>query len=394
MTITNNKWIKYLVRLSESALSLLVVFLMLAATVVMTGRLLGHEFIEKESKMTVEVAPNDLCERMEHLKGCNLEPLDSVRWKVFTSKHKSKGILLNSYLIGRDIVGFSGPTPLYILLDNKGRIVELEAQENSESTEYFENAWALITSYWTGKNISEKNKIQIDALTGATYSVSALDNTIRATLAFHEGQQHSHFKAPVIGWYKTIALILVLLLGLGAAAFFRGNKTLRLIVLLLNVGVVGFWCGQFVSLTLLRNWIENGVDLMGALPAVLLVALAFLAPVFGMKKHYCHWACPLGSAQELAYRLPLPKLKVSARTYRILATIRLWALLLLLFLLWMGVGAEVLNYEPFGVFLLDEALWGVLVLASVFIIAGCFVPRPWCRTLCPVGELLRLTERS
>lgn len=394
MTSTTNKWMKYLLRISESALSLLVVFLMLAATVVLGGRLLGHDFVKSERGVRTEVLPKDLYEYMEDLKGCYLEPVDSVRWKVFTAEGKEKGVLLNSELIGRDIVGFCGPTPLYILLDEKGMIVDMEAQENCESTAYFQKAWDLIRAYWSGREASEKDVPLLDGTSGATCSVSALDLTIRATLDFHEGEEHPYFRAPVIGWYKTIALILVLLIGLGAAAFFRGNKTLRLVVLLLNIGVVGFWCGQFVSVTLLRNWVQNGVDLMGTLPSVLLVALAFLAPVFGMKKHYCHWVCPLGSAQELAYRLPLPKLKVSARAYRVLATIRLWALLLLLFILWFGMGAELLNYEPFGAFLLEQPLFAVVVLAFVFVVAGCFVPRPWCRSLCPVGELLRLTERT
>jgi hypothetical protein len=387
-------WMKYSVRLCESALSLLVVFLMLAATVVMSGRLLGHDFLEGNEQTVAEQQQEHPQANFPTLEDCHFQQVDSVCWKVYTADKKIKGTVINTRLLGADIMGFAAETPVWVFLDKDNVVRELVEQENAETADYFELARSVVFDYWRGRKASDFDKGEIDGYTGATYSVNALDRNIRAALAHHIEAEQVEEKSPSIGWGKTSALILVLLLGLGAAFFFRGNKTLRLVVLVLNIAVVGFWCGQFLSLSLLRGWMQNGLDWIGALPSVLLVVLAFLAPVFGMKKHYCMWVCPLGSMQELAYRLPLPKVQVSARFYRVMAIVRLWVLLLLLAMLWMGIGVDILTYEPFGIFLLDDALPAVLVLASVFIVAGCFVPRPWCRMVCPLGEVLRLAERD
>lgn len=73
---------------------------------------------------------------------------------------------------------------------------------------------------------------------------------------------------------------------------------------------------------------------------------------------------------------------------------RTFVLALLLLLLWTGFGAWLLDYEPFSAFIFTNASPAVLILAGAFVVTGLFVPRLWCHTFCPVGELLGLAETS
>ena len=145
---------------------------------------------------------------------------------------------------------------------------------------------------------------------------------------------------------------------------------------------------------MLRGWIQNGLDPILYLPAVLMLLVAIAMPFFKRPHHHCLWVCPFGSLQELAYYLPLPKVHVSTPVFKLMRLTRTLVLALLLLLLWMGIGASVLDYEPFTAFMLSTATPGVLVLATLFIIASIFIPHPWCRCLCPMGTLLELSEDS
>lgn len=51
-----------------------------------------------------------------------------------------------------------------------------------------------------------------------------------------------------------------------------------MVQLVLNVVVLGFWCGQFLSLSLLRGWIANGFDPIIYLPTLIILATAVLMP--------------------------------------------------------------------------------------------------------------------
>ena len=97
---------------------------------------------------------------------------------------------------------------------------------------------------------------------------------------------------------------------------------------------------------------------------------------------------PYGSCQELLGRLRKGSVRVPGWMGSCLRTLRG----MVLGIAWMGLvvgGAQGLAaVEPFGAFQIRAASGRVILLACVFLLASLFVPRVWCRYLCPTGRLL------
>ncbi|MBR3505840.1 MAG: 4Fe-4S binding protein, partial [Lentisphaeria bacterium] len=125
------------------------------------------------------------------------------------------------------------------------------------------------------------------------------------------------------------------------------------------------------------SYIQPGVLLLFALP--LAVAL-FAGRVF------CGGACPLGAIQELLHWKSIFIPRPLDRVLRLLPV-----LLLLIFTVCAiyGIGFPLCYLEPYlPVFLLDFAT-PFAILSAVFLAAGLFISRPFCRYVCPYGVLLR-----
>ena len=385
-------------RLLEHLLSLLVVFLLLCNAAIWSGKLLGHSLAAPRTEQAAPTfaAPDGAQLRALGLDGAGIRlvPRDSATWTVLDAQGEPKGHVLSSAPFAPDIKGFAGPTPLYIYVDTEGRVVRSAAGENAETPDFFASAWDGTAPKWEGKDAETGAKLKVDAVSGATYSSLAIVRNMQQTLAAYAASQANDLRRPAIGWGRTAAVAAVLLLGIVAAWRLRGQKWVRLGVLALNVGVLGFWCGQFLSLSLLRGWVANGLDPVVYLPTLLMLAVAVVLPFFGRKRHYCTWVCPYGSAQELAARLPLPKIPCPPAVYRWMQRVRMGVLCLLLLLLWSDLGLFLLDYEPFSAFLVQTAPTAVLVLAGAFLAASLFVPQLWCHACCPMGALLDLSEEN
>ena len=366
-------------------LSLVVVVLILAAAAILRdGRILGHDLREAhEAKAlkndTLEVTPDG-------------------------------ALVVNTKLLAKDVQGYGGPVPLKIHIKD-GRVAAVEAEPNAESPDFFNRAKELL-NHWQGKSVDEAMAEEVDAVSGATFSSKAIIANMQRGLAY--AKQHGQWgedgsagalgtsAPPIVGGsagahgtsIPSIVALIAVLLG-AVVPLFYNNRRLHLVQLAVNVVVLGLWTGTFVSYTLFLRIFAGGVSLsaIGALAAPLLMLIvALIYPLAGRSGHYCANICPFGSAQELAGKLSRRKLRITPRVLKLLSVLRnlLWGVLMALLLT--GTCTAWIDYELFTAFLYSSASVWVTVLAALFIVLSVWVPRPYCRFVCPTGALVKSVE--
>ena len=92
-------------------------------------------------------------------------------------------LVINTTELCKDVIGYDGPTPLVIKVVN-GVVAQVEALPNTESPSYFERVikGGLLKAV-VGKKVTEAAQMQLDAVSGATYSSEAVIENLRAGLA-------------------------------------------------------------------------------------------------------------------------------------------------------------------------------------------------------------------
>lgn len=311
-------------------------------------------------------------------------------------------IIISTKPIAKDVHGYGGPVPLSIYLSRNGVVDSIVPQANAESPGFFARVLPIL-SQWQGKTIDEAMRTEVDAVSGATFSSKAVITNVERGLAFAmqhqqtmkamQSEAESEGFLSSSGWTMgCIASVVVALLG-AIVPIFSHNRRWHTVQQVLNVVVLGLWTGTFVSFTLLLRLFSGGIggDAVGSLAASLLVVIvALLYPLFGRPAHYCAHLCPLGSAQDLAGRLTKRKPALPHKAVKALTTFRqlLWAVLMALMLT--GTWTAWMDYELFTAFLYSSASIWVIVLALVFLVLSVWVPRPYCRFVCPTGSLIKM----
>ncbi len=299
--------------------------------------------------------------------------------------------VINTTLLGKDIVGYGGAVPLDIYIKD-GKIVQVKALKNSETPEFFEEVKPLLTK-WNGKTIEQAQALKVDGISGATFSSRGVIGNM------HRGLAYAAQKAvePTI-WEKmnldakAVAGLLVVLLAAIVPLFYR-NKHYRTVQLLLNVVVLGFLCGTFLSWSLFVNFMSSGINFWASLVPIIMLITAFVYPLFGKKNYYCTNICPCGAFQDLAAKTKNRKWRMSANTVKRLNAFRKVLFAVLLVLTLTGIWLEWIDYEVFSAFIFQTASVFVLVLGGVVAALSFFVPRPYCRFVCPTGTLFKIAER-
>lgn len=297
-------------------------------------------------------------------------------------------IVVNTTGLAKDISGFGGPVPLEIYIRD-GKVSKVVALKNSETPDFFSHASSLLTR-WNGKSIDEAAKMKVDGVSGATFSSRGIIGNMQRGLQYaaKNAKEPSPFDA-MDHSAKGIAALIVVLLAAIVPLFYR-NRRWRTVQLVLNVGILGLWCGTFLSWATFLNFAANGIDVLAALVPVVMLITAFVYPLFGKRQFYCTHVCPFGSLQELAGRTNSRKWKMSPTLIRRLNFFRELLFAVLMVLMATGVFVEWVDYELFTAFAFQSASIVVIVLAVVFVVLSVFVPRPYCRFVCPTGSLFKL----
>lgn len=362
-------------RLRQVCGLLTVIAVMMAVAVQRDGRLLGRNLASPTEDVDATPAPR---------------PAAGEATAAPTVIHTAE--------LAGDIIGYAGPTPLTITLID-GHISEVRAEPNSETPSFFQSVEAILLGKWVGMTPREALAAEVDAVSGATFSSNAVIQNVRLAMQTLAGQEAASSPAwPAWLTPKFVCTLVVILLGalLPLVSWTSRNlqKGLRWAQLALNVGVLGLWSGTFLSCTSIVGLFSNGLHSPAAWVTLLLLIVAFIYPLFGRGKHYCGHLCPLGSLQELAGLTRRRKWRLSPRLTQRLTRFRevLWAVLMLL--MWSGLWLRWMDYELFVAFLFQQASPVVIGVAVVFVLLSVFVPRPYCRFICPTGQLMKVVSNK
>ena len=95
---------------------------------------------------------------------------------------QSKTFVVNTEKMGQEVMGYAGKTPVEIHVVD-GRIEKIVALPNSETPAYFQKVVeSPIFTVLVGKTVKEATEVQLDAVSGATWSSKAVIENIRLGL--------------------------------------------------------------------------------------------------------------------------------------------------------------------------------------------------------------------
>ena len=303
-------------------------------------------------------------------------------------------VVISTKSLAADLIGYGGPIPLEIYIRD-GRIVDIKALRNAETPSYMMDVKrSQVFTAWIGLTPDEALQKKVDAVSGATYTSLAVIGAVKRGLQYAQSIDVEDVPSyTILFTAKFICGLIVVLMAAILPLFVRSSRY-RLIQMLLNIVILGFWCGTFISYLLMVNYVSNGVRFWSSILPLLMLVVIFVYPLFGRSNHYCNWICPLGALQEVAGKCVKTKLHLSQSMNRYLTIFReiLWAVLMLS--IWVCTFFSWMDYELFSAFMVKQASWGVLAVALLFILLSFVVNRPYCRFVCPTGSLFKIYQNQ
>lgn len=326
----------------------------------------------------------------------NLKQQPDGDFLITDNLERKLGELILSAGHAPDVRGYSGPTPLAVILDADRTIIKVELLKNSEDGPFLQTVIdSGLLKKWDRLKVDDAAGQQIDAVTGATFSSTAIIQNMSLTLRALQAVKVTPVNANPAGRLTVLnwACLGVIALAAILALFFKQSRILRKIQLWLNIIVLGVLSGQFISLSSLSSRVADGYLLSGAgLIVGAMIVLALVMPLMTGRNVYCFWLCPFGSLQETAGSFNSHKLVLPAKLAKVLGYSRGVIFGLLLFLWSCNLGFELVSAELFPAMLWSAASATLIFGGILVVIASLFIARPYCRFVCPTGFLVDLIQ--
>jgi len=388
----------------KKIIEVIVLLILLTVICVRQGKFLGWEWRSQtagDAEEAVEQASSPGDVSLEEARrifpmATELAPMDNGICEA-KDKGTTLGFVLKSSPYSDKISGFMGPTPLLIGLDESFKIVKVLALDNLETPDFFglvESAGLLES--WNGLTPAQAAAKEVEAVSGATFSSKSVIGSMQARMAVLGNLEQLAVKATSRGsWFPDLALGIFLIVTL--VAFFCPGwiRGWRVVVLAAAVLVLGVWQGRLLSMAQFIMWLANGIPLPAQWLLGVLFALSLLLPIIFGKAYYCAWVCPLGAAQGLLGDLNKKhKIRLDTRLLQWLQILRTAILLGTLLAIALGLGVDFATFEAFTLFRPHSAPVVALILGGISLVLSVWIQRPWCRFLCPLGELLETIRRT
>jgi uncharacterized protein with FMN-binding domain len=94
-------------------------------------------------------------------------------------------VLINTTTLCAQYEGYNGPTPVLITL-KEGKVAQVQTLPNQETPAYFELLKEeKLFERWNGLSASDAAELEVDIVSGATYSSDAIIHNVRSGLIFY-----------------------------------------------------------------------------------------------------------------------------------------------------------------------------------------------------------------
>ena len=104
-----------------------------------------------------------------------------------TMTKEDGAFVINTTTLGKDVEGYAGPTPLKVYI-RKNKVEKIEFLKSQETPKYYVKVMKALQEMWNGKSVKDAKTMQVDAVTGATFSSEAVIKNVQLALDYY--QQH------------------------------------------------------------------------------------------------------------------------------------------------------------------------------------------------------------
>ncbi|HIJ70615.1 MAG TPA: 4Fe-4S binding protein [Planctomycetes bacterium] len=318
-------------------------------------------------------------------------------------------VFLTTEVVPAESWGYRDQIAILVGVDARGKITGVKVLSEFESPRYTKGL--LADGSWFLTQFEEMDagdnfilESDVDAITGATITSSAVTRSIKAGLELVTEQvlrQHVDKDNPIehlffqhLLWQMDF-FFLWGMVGLAFWSFFKKNEPLRYFILGLSFAYLGILMGGGFSINdILRLLSGHNPVFLNNLYWYSLVVIAIGSTVIA-GRFYCGWLCPFGAFTEVLFGLVPTQWRITGTADKYLKVVKyvnLGILLLIGLLFANNILAIYLAgiIEPFATFFNlhgDLISWIWLLLMLVF---SAFVSRFYCRYFCPLGAFFAL----
>ena len=307
------------------------------------------------------------------------------------------GTVLRSSRMGVSARGFNGTSDVIVALDASGdKILGIGLLGSRDNVPYIGDVAEELkyADGFAGKSVAEvmaEDPEQSESLfvSGASVTTYAVIESVNEMLRRHHAEETSHG----FPWKNVLAFSWI---GLGVVVGLAkwGNKAkVRLTFAVISVAA-GVTLGWLVSQDQLIGWGGNGFSLGGALPLLVLTAVAMIVPAFTGKNIYCARICPHGAAQTLAGQVIKKRFSLPKKAHAIMDRVPWLTLAAIWVLAFVASGIPFAYFEPFETWSSGFIAFVPAAIFTVGILAALFLPQAYCHYGCPTGAMFKFLTHA